>query len=161
MPDALVVYYSRSGATRQFAEAVAGRLDCDIEAIRPATPRRGAFGLLRAAADGVFRRGVDIEPMQHDPAHYQLVVLGTPVWAFGAAAPARVYLARYAESLPKVAFFAVSLALGTGRACRQLAELAEREPVAQLGLIRGKVTFGRYEEEARRFADELRQALSE
>ena len=50
----LVVYYSRTGATRRLAEALANALQADIE---PITDRenRSDFGYLRSVAKDLFK----------------------------------------------------------------------------------------------------------
>jgi len=76
----LVVYYSRTGATRRLAEALANALQADIEPITDRENRSGIFGYLRSVAESLQKRGASITPMNTDPASYDLVVVGTPVW---------------------------------------------------------------------------------
>ena len=76
----LVIFYSRTGATRRLAEALANALQADIEPITDRINRSGIFGYLRSVAESLQKRGASIEPMKTDPASYDLVVIGTPVW---------------------------------------------------------------------------------
>ena len=79
---ALVVYYSRSGVTRKVAQALAAALGAEIEEIVDTKDRSGAGGWLKAGADASLKRLTAIQPMTKDPAGYDLVVIGTPVWGW-------------------------------------------------------------------------------
>jgi menaquinone-dependent protoporphyrinogen IX oxidase len=133
---ALVVYFSRTGKVRRVAQAIAEELGADGEEIVDTRNRRGPLGLLSAARDAVLRRTARIEEPVHDPAAYDLVVIGTPVWGWSPSAPVRGYLARVRGRLPDVAFFAVARGQGAGRAVRVMASLAGKEPRASLPLVR-------------------------
>ena len=154
-PKILVVFYSRTGMVRRVADVIAEELSADLEEIIDTRNRRGPFGLLSAARAAVLRRGALIVAPRHDPADYDLVVIGTPVWAWSVSAPARAYLALQRGRLPEVAFFAVARRLGAGRTLKQMARLSGKEPLGSLamarllGLSRGRL------ERARRFAADL------
>ena len=63
----LVVYYSRTGATRRLAEALAKALQADIEPIIDRKNCSGIFGYLRSVAELVQKHGAAVEPMKTDP----------------------------------------------------------------------------------------------
>jgi len=79
---ALVVYYSRTGTTRRLAEVLAKALQADIEPVIDTKKRSGTLGYLRSVVEALQKRGAPIEPMRTDPRSYDLVVIGTPVWAW-------------------------------------------------------------------------------
>ena len=117
----LVVYYSRTGATRRLAEALANALQADIEPITDRENRSGIFGYLRSVAESLQKRGASITPMNTHPASYDLVVVGTPVWAWSVSSPVRSYLAAYRGHLPDIAFFlrwAAEAASARSKKCR-------------------------------------------
>jgi menaquinone-dependent protoporphyrinogen IX oxidase len=151
-PKTLVVFYSRTGKVRQVAQAIAEELHADVEEIADARNRRGPLGLLSAARDAVLRRTAQIEEPSHDPTAYDLVVVGTPVWAWSVSAPVRGYLVRERERLPQVAFFAVARGQAAGRTVRAMARLAGKEPLASLPLLRLYGVRRSSLERARRFA---------
>jgi len=148
----LVVFFSRTGKVRRVAEAIADELGADVEEIVDTRDRRGPFGLLSAARDAVLRRAARIEEPAHDPADYDLVVIGTPVWAWSVSAPVRAYLQRERERLPEVAFFAVARGQGPARAVRVMGVLAGKEPRAGLPIRRIYGVRRSTLERARRFA---------
>jgi menaquinone-dependent protoporphyrinogen IX oxidase len=130
---ALVVYYSRSGTTSPLADMLAGMLPADCEPIReragPAR-REGVRGFARSIADVVWRRRVELEPSRFDVSRYEMVVIGTPVWASCACAPVATWLADHARQLRHVAFFCSEGGRGSEKAFTQMSQLARISPVA-------------------------------
>jgi flavodoxin len=126
----LVVYYSRTGATRRLAEALAKALRADIEPIVDCANRSGIFGYLRSVAESLQKRSAPIKPMKTDPASYDLVVIGTPVWAWSVSSPVRSYLAANKERLPDVAFFCTMGGRGSERTFEEMQAVAGKAPRA-------------------------------
>jgi len=80
----LVVYYSFSGNTDHAAKLFAGELkkkgEVDIQRLFPKDEIKDFLGQCRAAR--AYKRA-DLEgKVDHDASPYDLVVLGSPVWAF-------------------------------------------------------------------------------
>ncbi len=88
---ALVLFYSRSGATRGVARELGHALDADLMEITCSRYRRGLLGFLRAAFDSL--RGnlppVDVPPI--DFSVYDLVLVGAPIWTSYPAVPVRSF----------------------------------------------------------------------
>ena len=92
----LILYFSRTGRTRRLAQQLAQMLDADIEEIDCRRYRLGLFGwwrYLRAGYNSVRGTLPRIGPLQHDPANYDLVILGTPIWTSYPCLPMRALLA--------------------------------------------------------------------
>src|SRR5665213_1966161 len=104
MKRILVVYYSRTGRTRQIAEAIAGRLGADIECVQDLVNRSGVWGYLRSLQEALKQRVIHTEKPVNDPSGYDLVILGTPVWAHSLCSPMRSYIT---EQKAKFGAFAV------------------------------------------------------
>lgn len=77
----LVVYYSRSGNNHKIAGELAQALGADIERLKEKTNRSGSVGYMKAGRDSMRKRPAELEPVSNDPANYDVVVLGGPVWA--------------------------------------------------------------------------------
>lgn len=77
----LVLYYSRTGNTARVAEAIAAELGADLEALQDPTHYAGALGFLKASRDALTGGVAALAPLEHDPAGYDLVIVGQPVWA--------------------------------------------------------------------------------
>ncbi len=129
----LVVYYSRSGTTRQIAEMLASELGADIEAIRErraAESRLGARGYVRSLIDALRHRTADVLPPLHDVSAYDAIVVGAPVWARGAAPPALAWLKAQRAQIRHVALFCSLGARGSRPALEQMAKAAGKAPLA-------------------------------
>ncbi|MGB9880745.1 MAG: flavodoxin family protein, partial [Anaerolineae bacterium] len=116
----LVVFFSSTGMTRKAGQAIADALSAAVEEIQEVHPRpadirgkgwRNFLNMGYAASHALTGRAVPIQAAQHDPADYDLVVIGTPVYAFSLAAPVRAYLQQYGAKCKEVAFFSTGLAL--------------------------------------------------
>ena len=131
----VVVFYSRTGNTRKAAQALARELGAEVEKITEPGSRAGFLGFLGAGRDAALKRLTPIEPLAFDPAAFDLVVVGTPIWAWTMASPVRTFLAQNAEKLKSVAFFCTEGGSGHERAFRQMEELAGKKPLATLALL--------------------------
>lgn len=140
--NALVVFYSRSGTTREAAERIARRLGADTEEIFDPTDRRGLRGWIRSILDARRGRKPPIAPARKDPSRYDVVVVGTPVWDAHVSAPVRAYLSTHAGSLRKVAFFLTEGGRGEARVFREMRELAGQPAAATLVLLQRDVERG-------------------
>jgi len=134
MSKVLVVCFSRSGTTRAIGAALAERLHADFEVITEPVDRSGPLGYLRSLADAVFTRSVHIEASRRDVANYDVVVVGTPVWAGTISAPVRAWLAIHRRKLPHVAFFCTQQMRGDAKVFREMTKLAGKQPVARCAL---------------------------
>jgi len=148
----LVVFYSRTGTTRRVAEVIAAELAADVEEIVDKKSRGGPLGWLSGGRDATLRRTAEIEEPKNDPAGYDLVVIGSPVWAWSMTPAVRAYLKRQKERLPQVAFFALAGSSGAEKTVAAMAALAGKEPRATLALARGFGLSDKLLERARHFA---------
>lgn len=128
----LVVYYSRSGHTKQLAEDIAQAVGGDLEAIMDPIDRSGLVGYLRSGYQAFRQRTVDIGSAIHVPSAYDLVAIGTPVWNMSVSPPVRSYLARERGGLPAVAFFGTCGGRGGERTFAQMASVCGKAPATTL-----------------------------
>ena len=130
----LVVYYSLSGNTKAVAEQIARQCNGDIEQIRDVDPRSGIWAMVSSGREAMFKQSTAIRPTQTDPGKYDLVILGTPVWAWTMSSPMRAYLNQYADRFKQVAFFCTAGSSGGARTFRHMSALAGTPPLATLEL---------------------------
>jgi flavodoxin len=154
----LIVYYSRGGATRHVAERLAHWLDCDMEALHDRTSRGGWCGAVRSWIDAALGRRARLEPPQRHPADYDLVLVGTPVWAASVAPAVRAFLKQYRLRLNRVAYFCTYSGTGSGRALRQMSRITHRSPVATLAVRQEDMRTGAWEGAAAAFLARLKTA---
>jgi len=142
---ALVVCYSNSGTTRVVAERIAAHLGADLELIEEKKPRpqlvldgqkaqAGGGALAKAAMAAVFGFGSAIAEPKHSPAEYDIVVVGTPVWAGSLTPAVRSYLKRNRRAFNRVAFFCTAGDPAKLRALSQMRKLARKDPVATVAV---------------------------
>ena len=134
MARILVVDYSRSGNTHKVAQAIANACRADLEQICDAKPRRGLWGWIRSGREAIKAIPGEIRPPRRDPANYDLVVLGSPVWAGHVSSPMRAYLCDRSRKFTKVALFVTEGGSGGPKVLAEMSALAAQEPVATLEL---------------------------
>ncbi len=127
--QALVVYYSRTGHTKKVGDELAKALPGDVEEIVDTANRAGPIGWLMSGREGSGKKLAKIQPVKKDPANYDIVVIGTPIWAANMSSPVRTYLTENKAKFKNVAFFCTEGSKGAetglrrdGRNCRQKAE---------------------------------------
>ena len=92
MKKALLVFYSRSGYTRRTMQELSKSFDCDIEEIIDLKNRKGLWGYIISGKDAVTKKESDIKESKYNPSDYDLIVIGTPVWASTMASGVRTYI---------------------------------------------------------------------
>jgi len=147
----LVVYYSRSGHTRRLAEVIAQASGGDLEELVDLTNRLGIWGYLRSGFDATFKRNTRLETLRRDPALYDLVIMGTPVWNESVSAPMRTFLMQNYLKFQKVAFFVTYGGRGAERVFKQMAQLSGQTPLAQLAVPDREFAFDIYAARAKSF----------
>ncbi len=153
---ALVAYYSRTGVTRTVAEAVASGLGCDLEEIVDTKSRKGPLGFVIAGKDAVRKKLTRIGPISKSPADYDLVVIGTPVWANTMASAVRTYLTECGGQMNKVAFFCTQAGPKPGHTFADMEALCGKPPVETLSLRTKTVKAGLVAESIEAFVDRLK-----
>jgi flavodoxin len=153
----LVIYYSRDGHTKTVAEAIAAALQADCEAIRETQTRDGIKGWLTAGRDATLKKDTAIEPTKFDPQNYDLVIIGTPVWAFTMASGVRTWLMQHGKNLKRVAFFATMGGMGDKRAFQHMQELSGNiTPIATASFIDKKIAANEHQSTLQEFIGKLK-----
>jgi flavodoxin len=155
MGKQLLVYFSRSGNTRIIAEAIAAICSADIERIEEARSRSGIFGYFRSAREALGQRIVEIRPPGKNAADYDVVILGTPVWAGNLSSPMRAYLIAQRGRLNRVAFFCTQGGSGAENVFQQMAELCQQAPLARLAVNVRDIRRRQYSEKLQNFRTTL------
>lgn len=130
----LVVYYSRTGATKKVAEMISEKLACDSEELIDLVNRKGIFGWIRAGFHAARKRPTELRPLAHDVSKYELVIVGTPVWAGNTTPAARTFIRQNRDRIKKVAFFCTMGGKSPGKTMQSLEEEAGKPPQNVLSL---------------------------
>ncbi len=138
----LIVFYSNTGNTLKLAKVLADKLESETLEIKDRRNRKGLIGFLRAGFDAITSNVTIIEDFNLKFADYDLVIIGTPIWA-GRLTPAiRTFLIGNSEVFPEVAFFATHGCGGSSKALIQMEELVEKEPLACLSIEKSSLKDG-------------------
>jgi flavodoxin len=152
---AVVVFYSRTGTTRKVAEIIGGMLKCHIEEIVDTKNRAGAWGYLVAGKDSAMKNLTVIQGVKRNPALYDVVIIGTPVWAWHMSPPVRTYIAQQKEKFKNLAFFCTMGGSGSKGTFGEMEALCGKKPLAVLALTAKEVAVGGFGERIKRFIEEM------
>jgi flavodoxin len=151
----LVVHYSRSSNTKKIAEEISNKIKCDVEEIIDTKNRKGIIGWLISGRDAHSKKLTSIKEIKKDPAKYDLVVLGTPIWA-GLMAPAvRTYLNENKGKFKNVAFFCTCGSSGDVKTFEDMEDYIGITPTSKL-TITSKDLKSNYEDKLKSFIKEIK-----
>jgi len=103
----LVAYYSRTGNIKTIGMAIGKALSADIDEIIDKKQRSGIVNWLRAGRDAQGKKLTEIQS-EKNPQDYDVIVLGSPIWAGNPTPALRTYLTTHDLKGKKVAFFICS-----------------------------------------------------
>lgn len=158
MTRKLIIYYSRTGTTRMLATELAIKLDADVLPIEDTHSRRGAAGYMRSLFEAMRGTVPTIEPTRLDPSGYDLVLLGTPVWAGHLSSPMRRLLCDAGHSLRHVAFFCTYGGRGFDTAFGEMHELLGKAPIATLAVRQSDLIRHKHKKSVDRFLTRIANA---
>ena len=157
----LVIYYSLTGNTKKVAEAIANKLEADINRIDDRPSRHGLFGIMHAAYKVMFSRPAKIRFPNTDPYRYELLILGAPVWIMKLAPPMRSYILKEKARFNKVAFFCTDGSSGASNVFKNMQSLCAKQPVATLEVTEAELKSGMYIEKTNAFTNDCYQAMTD
>jgi len=150
---ALVVFYSRTGNTRKVGNKIAKILKADIDEIIDMKDRRGIIGWFVSGKDASQGNPAQIKN-KLNPEKYDLLIIGTPVWAWTITPAIRAYLRKYnlKGKKPKIAFFCTC----GGNSSKTFTEMQalSKKPLASLVVSDKKLVCS--DKEIKEFCDVLR-----
>lgn len=103
----LVVYYSLNGNTRFIAQNIAGAVGADLLELRPvnAIPSGGFMRFFWGGRQAVMKQRPELAAFDKRPGDYDLLFIGTPVWAFTYAPALATFLSAVPLAGKKIALF--------------------------------------------------------
>jgi flavodoxin len=161
MKKILVAYYSRTGTTKKVAELIAQKLGSELEEIKDTVDRSGIKGYLLSGRDATLKRLTELHPIAKNPAEYDLVVIGTPIWSWNVSAPVRTYATQQRNNFRSVAYFCTMGGSGDERAFGTLSEISGQKPLSTLSLKTREVMAGNMEKSVADFAEKLLLLIKE
>ncbi|MFX1402296.1 MAG: flavodoxin family protein [Promethearchaeota archaeon] len=103
----LIVYYSLTGNTQFIAETIRDTFKVDIEELKPIKELNpnSSMRFMWGGMQATMKKKPDLNPIQKNPLEYDLIFLGTPVWAWTFTPPLRSYLDKFDLSGKSVAIW--------------------------------------------------------
>jgi flavodoxin len=151
----LVVYYSLSGRTKIVANELAKNLSADIEEIQDQKDRKGILRQIWAGLEAGMKKSTTIAASKFNPADYDLVLIGTPIWASSMACAARAWLEQHKKDLKHVAFFATMGGSGDVKAFKEMTAFANQVPIATLTVTDKNIAKNNYQQQLNDFLTKL------
>ena len=142
MNDILLVCYSRTGNTRLVADELARLTGWPLGLIHDAKPRAGASGDWRCMLDAWLRSRPDYRYEGPPLEDYEHIVLLTPVWMKGLAAPLRTFLDDHDLSHKRVSVICTQGGRGGFNAVEEIAALTRQVPSPVQILLQSEVLGG-------------------
>lgn len=151
----LVIYFSRTGTVRTVAEKIKEKLNCDSEEIKDLANRQGTLGYLKSGREATMEKPAKIEEIKSKIEDYDLVIIGTPVWAYNMSSPIRACLINNKDKFKKVAFFCVQGGEGAERVFKKMEDLINQKPLVSLALLTKDVVTNNFEAKLEDFVSSL------
>ncbi|NVM35945.1 MAG: NAD(P)H-dependent oxidoreductase [Candidatus Lokiarchaeota archaeon] len=110
MSKILVVYYSLTGNTKFIAEAIAESINSDILELKPVKElnAEGGSKYFWGGFQATMKKKPKLREFDINPLDYDLIILGTPVWAWTYSPPIRSFLSKYDLSEKNLALWTCS-----------------------------------------------------
>ena len=151
----LVVFYSRTSTTKRIGETLAQLLESDSEELVDTKKRSGPLGFVSAGRDAQAKKLTTLADIKHDPALYDLVILGTPMWGGTLSSAIRTYISANKSKFKRVAFFCTQGGTENKQLFDEMEALCEQRPVGVLAVSQEEVKKGAYQDKLRQFAYRL------
>lgn len=128
MSKILTAYFSASGTTAKTAKLVAEASGSDIFEIKPQQPYspsdiKWTNPLARCNKEKIAHKDVPIEGTVSGFSEYDLIIIGFPIWYYGAPNIINTFVKQYDFTGKKIAVFATSGGSGIGKTADKLKKL--------------------------------------
>ncbi len=103
----LIVYYSFEGNTEFIAKAMAEAIGADLLKLQPKKeiPTKGFMKYFWGGRQAMMKMKPELLPLEKNPADYDFIILGTPVWAFTYSPPLATYFSQRPFKNKRIALF--------------------------------------------------------
>ena len=97
MKKTLIVYYSLTGNTQFIAEALRDSIEADILELKPIKELKADKGsrFMWGGYQSKMKKKPKLKDFDINPLEYDLIILGTPVWAWNISPPMRSFVSKF------------------------------------------------------------------
>jgi menaquinone-dependent protoporphyrinogen IX oxidase len=150
----LVAYYSRTGNIKTIGMTIGKALSADIDEIIDKKKRAGIVNWIKAARDAQAKKLTEIQS-EKNPQDYDVIVIGSPIWASNPTPALRTYLTTHDLKGKKVAFFISSIVNRYAKVFPQLKEMTPESEHAGI-FTSSRFRKGDHESELNAFIKKLK-----
>lgn len=133
-----VIYWSFEGNTEMIAKRISEKLNCDIFKIKlekENVPKSNFFKYFWGGKQVMMKESPEIEPLGINIDDYDVIFIGTPVWAFTYTPAIRSFLQKYSIKNKKIVLFC-SNSGGIKNTFEDMkSQLADNEIISEFALI--------------------------
>jgi flavodoxin len=152
----LVTFYTKFGHTLRVARKIVENFGAETEEIIDKKERRTLVSWFLSAFNEELRTPTEIEKVKNNPADFDLVIVGTPIWD-GIAPAVRRYLRKYKNRFKKVAFF-ITFGASAEDAAYVMETIVKKKPVAVLELQDREILLGA-DKKINQFCEEIKKKI--
>ncbi len=132
----LVAYYSLGGNTKFIAETIAQEIGADILALKlkKEISSKGFMKYFWGGRQAIMKKEPELLPLDKDATQYDVIFIGTPIWAWTFTPPIRTFFSQVKLKGKKIALFTTSEG-GAGKTFNNMKEkLSGNEFIGELDL---------------------------
>lgn len=153
----LLIYYSRTGITRKVAEFIQSQSNCDSEEIISIKKRAGVIGFMLSGREGLKKELAEIENTKSNVTEYDLVIIGTPIWAGNISSPVRTYLTQNAGKFKKLAAFCTMGGDDPEKSFSEIEKVSNAKLFSKASFSTKDVKADDFKEKAKKFVAQILQ----
>lgn len=150
----LVAFYTKFGHTLRVAGKISENLGAETEEIIDKKDRHGLVSWFLSAFNEELRTPTQIEKVKNNPADFDLVIIGTPIWD-GITPAVKRYISKY--KFKKVAFF-ITFGASAEDAAYAMETIVKKKPVAVLELQDREILQGA-DKKINAFCEEIKKSM--
>ncbi len=148
----LVSFYSQTGNTKKVAQQIAQILKANIDEIHDLKNRKGIFGFLSGGKDAIFKKQTTIKN-KLNPENYDLIIIGTPVWAGNMTPAIRTYFCKY--EFKKLSFFCTCDSSQSNTFKEMM--ILSKKPITTLEINSKELNQNKHKEKIKQFCEKIKQ----
>ncbi|MBN1330319.1 MAG: flavodoxin [Candidatus Heimdallarchaeota archaeon] len=134
----LVIYYSKTGNTKLIAETIASELNAELLELKPEKDKLASKGFMlyfKGGYQSMTKKKIKLANIGTNFNNYDLIFLGTPVWAWRLNPVVRSFLKAYNFSGKKFGLFCCCAGSGTKILAEMKNILKDNEIISQKEFI--------------------------
>lgn len=103
----LIIFYSLEGNTKLIAQGIAGAINVDILELKPKIEinPKGFMKYFQGGKEAMMKIKPELLPLEKNPQDYDVLFIGSPVWAWTYASPLNTFFSQNVLLNKKIALF--------------------------------------------------------